>query len=115
MSLVPPPPPGPAIPEPPSFGWIPDPRHLTVNEMLEIAQHLGSDLPNLQGQHMLPYAAVAYARREDPEKYSWDIAGNMPVMAMAEYAERLANQQAEEEAAGVAAAVENGQEYLGPS
>lgn len=76
---VPPPPGFGLLPEPPSFGWIGDPDDLTHGELNEIVRHSGQSLRAMDMQMLLPYAAVAYARRENPEKYHWGIVSHLKI------------------------------------
>lgn len=72
---LPPPAPGRAqMPPPPSFGWIGDADDLTHGEMDEIARANGTQFMDLERTMVLPYIAVAYARRENTELYPWDTA-----------------------------------------
>ncbi|MFB6943398.1 hypothetical protein ACFWGL_12400 [Streptomyces sp. NPDC060286] len=108
---VPPPPPV-DLPEPPPFGWIGDPEHLTHNELDEISQVTGKSLDALEVTRLWPYAAVAYARRYDRDRYPWRIAGDLPLEAVkvADEDEDDVQEDADaEQAAAVAAAIEAGE------
>lgn len=72
---VPPPPGRDTMPPKPSFGWIGDPEDLTHGELAEIVRHAGVSLREMDMAMLLPYAAVAYARRENQQLYPWSVAG----------------------------------------
>lgn len=70
---IPPPRGGAVDVEPPPWGWRGDVKKLTAGEAGVIRKLLGGSLDeNPLGWAM--YAAVAFARRLDPEKYPWEIA-----------------------------------------
>ncbi|MET8603082.1 hypothetical protein ABZV92_06015 [Streptomyces rubiginosohelvolus] len=110
-----PPPPAVDLPEAPPFGWIGDPEHLTHNELDEIARITGKSLDVLEVTRLWPYAAVAYARRLDRDRYPWSVAGDLPLDAVKVADETGADDDAQaeaeaEHAAAVAAAIEAGEQ-----
>lgn len=70
---IPPPPGRENFPDPPPYGWIGDPNALTGHELDEIARRLGADPQRNRGR-LIMHAAVALARRSDPDRYPWDLA-----------------------------------------
>lgn len=116
MSAVPPPPRGAEnMPAPPPFGWIGNPRHLTIGEMDEICLYTGKTQEQLAGLQLLPYAAVAYARRHDPDLYPWSVAALLPFLQLADGEALHAQAEQEEEAQAVAEAIEAGEVPVNPS
>ena len=70
---IPPPPGGPVDVEPPPWGWRGDVQRLTAGEAGTIRKLLGASLDeNPLGWAM--YAAVAFARRLDRDRYPWELA-----------------------------------------
>ncbi|GAA2118614.1 hypothetical protein [Streptomyces synnematoformans] len=78
MNSQPPPPPN--RPNPPSFGWYTNPRELTNGEIDTIKRRLKvSEIGDADGPSFLALVAVAFARREDPARYSWECAADIPI------------------------------------
>lgn len=68
---VPPAPGRSTLPPPPAFGWIGDIDGLTHGEIDQICQAAGKRLNEIEPSLLMPFAAVAYARRENPTLYPW--------------------------------------------
>lgn len=113
---VPPPPGRETMPPPPSFGWIGDIDGLTHGELDQIIRHAGTALKDMAGPMLLPYAAVAYARRENPELYPWSVAGLLMFNEVeAGVLELDEDQAAAEHAAALAASLESGEPMPDPA
>lgn len=111
MSPVPPPPPGGvAIPEPPYFGWLGDPAHITPNELDEIQRAAGVPFGSIPHMALPAWVAVAYARRVDPDRYPWAVALSLPMSVIDTSAEERQEQEAEEYAQAVEHALDTGQD-----
>jgi hypothetical protein len=62
------------LPPKPSFGWLGNPADLTLDELDEIIREAGMNTDEMQRTTLLAYAAVAYARRQNPALYPWSTA-----------------------------------------
>jgi hypothetical protein len=106
------------LPEPPSFGWVLNPLRLTGNEANEIAEQCGvNPFATATGEEAMTvgaYIAVAYARRVDPEKYPWKVAGNIPLGSMSKSFPDE-NQQEAILSDAISRSLENGEEAPHPS
>lgn len=112
---VPPPPGREKMPPPPSFGWIGDIDGLTHGEMEEIILHSGGPLKDMAGPMLLPYAAVAYARRENKDLYPWDTVALLMFNEVEAGVLDMGEDQAQEHAAAQAAALESGEPMPDPA
>lgn len=70
---IPPPPGGTVDVEPPPWGWRGDVQRLTGGEAGVIRKIIGVSVEENPIGWMM-YAAVAFARRLDPDRYPWDLA-----------------------------------------
>jgi len=111
--LIPPAPGRASMPPPPSFGWIGDPDELTHGEMDEIARTAGRQFMDLERTMILPYVAVAYARRENRALYPWTVA---KLLKPSEVMVGVLDVQGDQELADAQeAAVENGEVMPDPA
>ncbi|WBB59348.1 hypothetical protein O7599_27790 [Streptomyces sp. WMMC500] len=78
MNTLPPPPPN--APAPPSFGWYTNPRDLTNGEIDAIKRRLKvKEIADADGPAFLAHVAVAFARRENPQRYPWECSADIPI------------------------------------
>ncbi|MFE6404783.1 hypothetical protein [Streptomyces alboflavus] len=101
------PPPVRDVPEPPPFGWIGDFKHLTHDELDEIAKVTGKAMEDLEVTRLMAHAAVAYARRHDRDRYPWSVAGKLTLDELRDDEDQ--DQEEAEHAAAVEAAIEAGE------
>lgn len=102
------PPPPKNVPEAPSWGWLTDYRDLTSDEIDEIKQVAGVELPELDTHRFRALVAVAYARRLDADAYPWECAGRIPQSQLIAMDEDDGQEEKHVEAAAEAAV--NGEE-----
>lgn len=108
-----------SAPEPPPFGWVILPTRLTPNEAEQIQQQCGHhpfDSPETGSEALTVAAhiALAYARRLDPKKYPWKLAGHIPIELFVK-AFPGDEQRQKSVAKAVADALEKGEEAPDPS
>lgn len=116
------------MPDPPKFGWVFDPRKLTLGERDKVMQLVGGEFSTNPFLFMA-YTAVAYARRIDPARYPWEIARDFDSYAFAQAAKdiaasiaaaadgevQLTDAEAKEHEEAVAAAIEEGEPAPDPA
>lgn len=116
MAVPPPPASGarPPMPPAPDFGWIGNPDLLTLQEWAEMHWAAGKKIGEMGPMGMMGYAAVALARRVDPELYPWTIAPWIP-MAEIRTGQIEADPDDEQVAQQVADAIEAGEPMPDPA